>query len=143
MMAEVNVTDGALTARDIGKILIVDDEPSLRRLFQMVLSMEIPECEIDTACNGLEALEQFSINHHGVLIMDLHMPVMDGHTAFQEIEKMCVVRDWQMPAVVFCTGYAPPDTLSSVFVESPEHCVLSKPVKGEVIAQAVRERLHI
>lgn len=129
------------TPRDLSRVLLVDDEPSLTSLFKMVLSMEIPDIEIDTAGNGLEALESFSINHHGVLVMDLHMPIMDGFAAFIEIQRMCNTRKWEMPAVIFCTGYAPPDALKKIFVDSQDHCVISKPISPFVITEAVNKRL--
>jgi CheY-like chemotaxis protein len=123
------------------RILLVDDEESLTNLFEMILSMEIPECEIDKASHGVEALEQFSLGHHVVIVMDLHMPIMDGQTAFEELKKMCDLRNWEMPSVVFCTGYAPPDALKAVFVDSQEHCVLSKPISGDTLAEAVKIRM--
>lgn len=128
-------------ARDRTKVLLVDDEPSLTNLFKMVIHMELPQLQIDTAGNGIEALELFSLNHHGVLVMDLHMPLMDGHTTFREIKKMCETRGWEMPSVVFCTGYAPPDTLKAIFIESAEHCVLSKPISPDAVTNAVKSRL--
>ena len=134
-------TATAIEPRDKTKVLLVDDEPSLTRLFKMVLNMDLPDLHVDTAENGIEALEAFSLNHHGVLVMDLHMPLMDGHTAFKEIQKMCDLRGWEMPPVVFCTGYAPPDTLKAIFVESQEHCVLSKPISPNEISEAVKIRL--
>ncbi len=133
--------ESVLEPRDKSKVLLVDDEPSLTKLFKIVINMELPELSVDVAGNGIEALEAFSLNHQGVIVMDLHMPLMDGHTAFREIKKMCETRGWEMPAVVFCTGYAPPETLKAIFVESPEHCVLSKPISPDAVTEAVKSRL--
>lgn len=139
-MSEDN-TVTSVEPRDKTKVLLVDDEPSLTRLFTMVLNLDLPKIEVDTAANGIEALESFSLNHQGVLVMDLHMPLMDGHTAFREIQRMCDIRGWEMPSVVFCTGYAPPETLKAIVVENREHCVLSKPITPSEVTDAVRSRL--
>lgn len=133
--------DGGKVSCSPNRVLLVDDEESLTNLFEMILSMEIPGCEIDKASNGVEALEKFSLAHHTVIVMDLHMPIMDGQTAFEEIKKMCGLRNWDMPSVVFCTGYAPPDALKAVFVENQEHCVLAKPINGDTLAEAVKSRM--
>jgi CheY-like chemotaxis protein len=126
---------------DRGRVLIVDDEATIVKLFKMLLEFDLPGKQIDTASNGAEALEKFSAGHHGVLVMDLHMPVMDGLNAFLSIESSCRSRDWQMPAVVFCTGYAPPDPVLKAVAGNPSHCLLQKPVTSDVLVAAVASRL--
>ena len=126
---------------DKNKILLVDDEKTILKLFQMILSSGMPGYTIDVANNGLEAVESFSIGHHAVLIMDLHMPVMDGQAAFFKIEHLCKENNWEMPSVVFCTGFAPPDSIRGVLDAGSRHCLLSKPVSGETIIEAVKSRL--
>ncbi len=128
--------------RDRGRILIVDDERVIRRLFEMVLAFELPGHEIDVATNGREALDSFDRMHQGLLLMDLRMPVMDGRAAFVAIEEACRKRNWEMPAVVFCTGFAPPDSVRDVVARSSSfHALLAKPVSNEVLVEAVRSRL--
>jgi CheY-like chemotaxis protein len=123
------------------RVLLVDDEEGIRRLFRVVLSSGIPECSVDIAGNGVEALEAFGRNHHAVLLLDLHMPIMDGQSAFGEIEKLCSVRDWEMPAVVFCTGFAPPENVIRMLQSHSEHGLLLKPVNSEVLINTIRSRL--
>jgi CheY-like chemotaxis protein len=126
---------------DRARILIVDDETSIVKLFKMLLEFDLPGRQIDTACNGAEAVEKFASGHHRVLIMDLHMPVMDGLHAFLNIETACRERSWEMPAVVFCTGYAPPDTVLKAVGEGGTHCLLQKPVTSETLVKTVASRL--
>jgi two-component system response regulator YesN len=127
---------------DQGRILVVDDERSIRALFQMILAEELPGRRVDIASNGQEALDAFRSLHHAVLLMDLHMPVMDGHKAFCEIERHCRTGNWEMPAFVFCTGFAPPDALLDAIDASVTHCLLCKPVDTRTLVNAVRMRLH-
>lgn len=127
---------------DEERVLIVDDEEGIRGLFSTIISQDLPDVQLDQASNGAEALELFRCGHHQVLIMDLHMPVMDGLTAFGAIKQFCDAARVQMPAVIFCTGFAPPATVRDIIKGSPLHHFLSKPVKGEVLVRAIRTRLH-
>jgi len=124
------------------RILVVDDEEVIQKLFSMVLEWEIPEADVDVVGNGAEALEAFASNHHGVLLMDLHMPVMDGQSAFTTLEQRCREQDWEMPRVVFCSGFAPPTELRKRVAQDNAHCMLSKPVANEVLVDAVRPGLN-
>ena len=134
------------TARPItpcaaNRILIVDDETMIRDLFRRLLSLRLPDCRIDVAINGAEAVEQFHAAHHGVIMMDLRMPVMDGQTAFLEIQKICRDENIEMPAVVFCTGFEPPDTVRTLIAGNPAHCILRKPVTDKILVEALQPRL--
>lgn len=124
-----------------GRILIVDDEEGIRGLFTTILSQDMPEAAVDEASNGAEALERFRLDHHDVLIMDLHMPIMDGLTAFGAIKEHCEAASIRMPAVIFCTGFAPPSSVREIVGASSRHFLLPKPVKSEVLIRAVRTRL--
>ncbi len=139
--AEVPVQGEIAVPCDRGRVLIADDETSIVRLFKMLLEFDLPGKQIETACNGAEAVEKFAEGHHGVLIMDLHMPVMDGLNAFLNIESSCRARGWEMPAVVFCTGYAPPDPVLKAVAGSTLHCLLQKPVTSDVLVKTVAARL--
>ena len=135
-------TDPGAMPCDRRRLLVVDDEESIRLLFHMILAYDFPDVDIDMAANGQEALDLFINRHHAVLLMDLHMPVMDGRAAFDAIRKMCDRRRWQMPAFVFCTGFAPPDAvIDAVEADASPHCLLSKPVNNETLVESVRTRL--
>jgi CheY-like chemotaxis protein len=123
------------------RVLIVDDESGIRSLFQKILQLDMPDCEVDLAENGALGVEAFRANHPKVVMMDLSMPVMDGETAFHEIMKSCKEFDWEEPSVVFCTGYIPPDTVQDAIESSDKHMLLSKPVGREVIVDSVKSRL--
>lgn len=126
---------------DKSRILIADDEQSIREVFRRVLSYGLPKCRIDLAVNGAEAVESFRQAHQGVILMDLHMPVMSGDRAFMEIRHICMESGWEMPAVVFCTGYEPPHEIHNIVSENPKHCVLRKPVSNDTLIEALRLRM--
>ncbi len=59
------------------RVLIVDDDPEIRALFAMVI--EEAGYVVETAEHGAAALERMGAGFHPrLLVVDLHMPVMDG-----------------------------------------------------------------
>jgi CheY-like chemotaxis protein len=134
---------GAFTPCDKARILIVDDEVRIREVFRLILSDGLPECKIDVAANGKEALETFRASHPSVVVMDLHMSVMDGQAAFMQLQKQCKENNWEMPSIIFCTGFAHPETVRSIVVRNATHCLLSKPVRGETLLNVVKSRIGV
>jgi two-component system, sensor histidine kinase and response regulator len=61
------------------KILLVEDSPDNALLIRSYLKRET--CELDHAVNGQVALERFQTGRYDLVLMDMHMPVMDGYTA--------------------------------------------------------------
>ena len=79
------------------RVLIVDDEECIVSLFQSILKSVFSDIKIDSAKNGLQAVESFQSNQHELLLMDLHMPIMDGFSAYNEINQLCDSENWEMP----------------------------------------------
>ena len=135
------IEDPSLIACQKTRLLIVDDEETIRQVFKRVLAAEFPDLTIDLAVNGLEAMKLFHGGHHGVVLMDLYMPVMNGERAYGEFERLCEKERWAMPAIVFCTGYNASQDIRKIVAVNPKHCVLEKPVKNQVLVDTIRSRL--
>ena len=125
---------------DKSKMLIVDDEPTIRKLIRLMLRLKFPDLQIDSVTNGVEAVESFQTEHQGVLVMDLHMPVMDGLKAFSKLEQQCKSNNWEMPSIIFCTGFDPSNGVKQLVENNPKHCLLLKPVDSEVLSAEVKSR---
>ena len=77
-------------------ILIVDDEPIIRQLFQRVLEHE--GHTIITAGNGREGLEAVRLAVPDLILLDLNMPLMDGLTFLRLLRRH---EEWSnVPVVV-------------------------------------------
>ncbi|MFC1498318.1 response regulator [Verrucomicrobiota bacterium] len=126
---------------DKTRILIVDDEKMVREVFMRIMSFSLPDCRIDMAVNGAEAISSFREARHGVLLMDLRMPVMDGEEAFNKIEALCRENKWEIPAVIFCTGYVPSDDIQKIAENNRKHALLKKPVTNDVLIETIKSRL--
>jgi OmpR family response regulator RpaB len=67
------------------KILVVDDEASIRRILETRLKMV--GYEVATAADGEEALEIFSKFNPDLIILDVMMPKLDGYAVTKEIRR--------------------------------------------------------
>ena len=83
-----------------GHILVIDDDPVTRRLLEGVLTRQ--GFLVSVAGNGQEGLEAFRQRQPQLIILDIQMPVMDGHefiTAFKRIADIRAV------PVIILTAY--------------------------------------
>jgi len=69
------------------RILIVDDEHLIRNVLK--IAFEMMGCQVDTAADGSLAYEFFLKHKHDIdmVILDMHMPEMEGREVFQKIRK--------------------------------------------------------
>jgi CheY-like chemotaxis protein len=67
------------------RVLIVDDEDSIRRLVSKIL--ERAGFEVRTARDGVEAIEWIAAEDFDVVLLDVMMPKMDGFCVVHELEK--------------------------------------------------------
>ena len=62
----------------MSKILIIEDEPAIRRVLIKILSEEDKSHEIDEAENGIDAINHIKKNSYDLIISDIKMPKVDG-----------------------------------------------------------------
>lgn len=67
------------------RVLIVNDQEMTRKIICLALR-EVPDTEIiGEARHGWDAIEFVEMNHPDVVVMDFHMPFMDGLEATEQI----------------------------------------------------------
>ncbi len=69
------------------KVLLVEDNPINVKVATKLLGKWNTELEVDHAENGEVALEMLRENDYSLILMDLHMPVMDGYEASKAIRN--------------------------------------------------------
>ena len=105
------------------RVLVIDDEPEIRRGLKRILR---ERHEVFLCGNGAEALERLAAGErYDVILCDLLMPEMTGIELYQELERR--FRE-QAARVVFMTGGATSET-ARVFVEQQQARVVSKPFR--------------
>lgn len=138
---EGTCNSGELVSCDRNHILVVDDQLAIRDAFRRLIKFELPQCQVDVAENGAEAVRLFRRDHEGIVLMDLSMPVMDGESAFHEIQKICFMENCEMPSVIFCTGYQTPAGLVNVLSSREGHGLLLKPISCETLVSEIKKRM--
>ena len=71
--------------RNVGKIIVVDDEEKIRYIFRKIL--ESQGHEVMEADSGKQCLEILKNKKPDLILMDVMMPEMDGWEAVKEIKK--------------------------------------------------------
>jgi len=84
---------------DRPRILVVDDEESVRDLLAKTLTMA--DYDVDTAGDGPSALDRLRAVEYDLLITDLKMPGMDGLSVIREARRQAP----DLPVIVI-TGYS-------------------------------------
>ena len=69
----------------MARILLVEDDELISRMINMRLTLR--GHQVEPAQNGQEALDRLALDHFDLVLMDMHMPVMDGHKATQALRK--------------------------------------------------------
>ncbi|MCD6281425.1 MAG: sigma-54-dependent Fis family transcriptional regulator [Deltaproteobacteria bacterium] len=68
-------------------VLLVDDEEVFLEQLKETLKASHPEFRIDTAEDGVSALEKLSKSYYDIVLTDIKMPRMDGITLLKEIRS--------------------------------------------------------
>jgi excisionase family DNA binding protein len=126
------IVDKAAGRDGRSRVLVVDDESSIRELLQKTLALA--EYDVDVAPDGRAALERLRLGNYDLLIADLKMPGMDGLTLIREAKRLKT----DLPVIII-TGFS---TESSA-IEAVNLGVagyLTKPFRvPQVLAAAARE----
>lgn len=122
---------GALTGN--GRVLIVDDEPSVRTIVRLIL--EKAGYEVLEAENGETAIEALNTGENrlvlDVVICDIRMPKINGVQAIEYFQ-----REYPHVPIIVLTAY--PETKMAVsFVRSGVADYLIKPVDAQKLRDAV------
>jgi len=115
------------------RILYVDDEPDIREIAEMALSLD-PAFEVRTAASGEAALAVLADWRADVALLDVMMPGMDGPTLLGHIRKMPTLA--RLP-VIFITARAQQSELQT-FATLDAIGVIAKPFDPVTLAARVR-----
>ena len=92
-------SDRPARVSDRPRVLVVDDEASIRELLSKTLALA--EYDVDTAPDGGAAIERLRLGHYDLLIADLKMPGLDGLSLIREAKRFTA----DLPIIII-TGYS-------------------------------------
>jgi two-component system NtrC family sensor kinase len=114
------------------RVLVVDDEDSIKELLTNVLEMD--NHRVVLASNGKEALDLVQREPFDLIISDIKMPVMGGAELYQRLQDE---RHPLASRLIFVTG----DTVAAetrAFLQGVQNPVLSKPFRLRDVRESVR-----
>lgn len=120
------------------KILVVDDVEE--NVYALTRTLKLQGYEVIAAGNGLEALDKVSKEHPDLVIMDIQMPVMDGHEACRRLKSNEETR--HIP-VIFLTAKYPELEDKVTGIEMGADGYLTKPFNLLELTSEVRSLLRI
>ena len=93
------------------RILVVDDEPDIRRL--VAEALEVTGYDVQTAANGADAIRAASLFIPDLVLLDIMMPDMDGFTVYERLRARPV--DLKSP-IIFLTARREINDLSLIHI---------------------------
>ncbi len=72
----------------MSKILIIEDEASIRRVLTKILSEESDSYQVDEAEDGIKGLEKIKNTDYDLVLCDIKMPKMDGVELLEAVKKI-------------------------------------------------------
>jgi DNA-binding NarL/FixJ family response regulator len=121
---------------ETGRLVLADDHHLLRRGFRSLLSSEPGLEVVGEASNGLQAIEMCRRLEPDLILMDVHMPQMDGITATRRIRQ-----DQPGVDVLIVTMQDDPDYLLEALDAGAAGYVLKDAPAGRLVS-AVRRTLN-
>lgn len=114
------------------QILVVDDDPHIRSLLRLIAARV--GLTVDTAADGVEAMDLMRQNRYAVMLLDLMMPRMSG---YQVLDAMRGISE--RPAVVLVSAMATARVGAATFDSSIVHSIIHKPFDVDVIGQLLTD----
>ena len=126
-------TEAAFT----GLALLVDDESSIREATGQAL--ELLGFEVETAFDGQDALERFSLRPQAyrIVLMDLTMPRMDGRECFRALRR--IRPDLK---VILCSGFTEQESIGE-FLGKDLAGFLQKPYTLKMLRKTFADVLQV
>jgi two-component system, NtrC family, response regulator AtoC len=116
------------------QVLIVDDEPNLRRILEAQLLRD--GYDVLVAEDGAKGLQLLSENHIDLVVTDLKMPKVDG----MQLLKQALAIDPELP-VVMMTAHGTVDTAVEA-LKSGAFDYLTKPFEKDEVKQIIAKALR-
>jgi len=131
-----------------GKILVVEDDDSIRQLLMEFLK-EHSGVEVAGARDGVDALHHVTTGHYDVVILDVMMPHMTGIDFLDSLQVLTSDGSGkhldELPAVIVITSAAPEQIPTDAIQQRFSwivRAVMRKPVNTRALAEFVDGLLH-
>jgi two-component system, OmpR family, response regulator len=118
----------------IPRVLVVDDEPSIRELVQVALKFH--GCAVTTAATGNDALRLADSNRPDLIVLDVMLPDIDGF----EVVRRLRAGDNEVPVIFLTARDTTSDTVTGLALGGDDY--ITKPFSVEALVARVRAVLR-
>lgn len=120
------------------KIAVIEDEPSIRRLYETKLSLE--GFQVQTAQNGHEGLALIRAFQPHLILLDLMMPEMNGDEMLRQLRE----QEWGADVrVIILTNISRDEAPSILRFLGVDRYIVKAHYTPTQVVQVVQEVLHI
>ena len=112
-------------------ILVVDDNQDLLETFAMILKRR--GYSVQTAGNGVSAVDKFKDQSFDVTLMDIVMPEMNGVDAFKKIKEI-----QPGASIILMTAYSDEELIQTARDEGA-HQIIHKPIRIDQLIELINE----
>jgi excisionase family DNA binding protein len=119
------------------KVLIVDDEKPVAKLLGEEVTERFPGCEVLLAFDGYQAGEIIGLSKPEIIILDLHMPGLDGFEICRSVKSNPLLKD---PLVIAITGDNS-EAVSRRILKMGAAACLGKPVDMDLLSGELSKSL--
>ena len=119
----------------MAKILVIDDERSIRNTLKEVLEYE--NHEVDTAADGHEGIEMYAKGKYELVLCDIKMPAMDG---IEVLEKLVEIPVGNVP-IVMISGHGSID-MAVEAIKKSAYDFIEKPLDLNRLLITIRNALE-
>lgn len=130
---EWHKTDDRLLPSAGASIMIIDDEPAIRRSLSLALMRF--GYHVETFRHGAEALARLAHEIPDLIVLDMIMPGMSGQQVFDQVQRLK-----HPPPVILTTGYAESDDISSM-IDQGLFSVIRKPYRAQNVGVEIERAL--
>jgi CheY-like chemotaxis protein len=120
----------------MAKILIVEDDSLMSRMYQKIFSFE--NYEIVVAVNGQEGFEKAKTEKPTVILLDVMMPVMNG---LQTLEKLKLDPETKTIPVIMLTNLAGQQDAETAMTKGAVKYIVKSEHDPKQITEMVKEVL--
>ena len=129
-----------LKVKDLeARLLLAEDHPLNQLVTTEMLKGKWPSLEIEVAENGKQAIAMLEDKHYDLVLMDVQMPEMDGHTATRYIRSSMPAPTNELPILAF-TAYATSGEAEKC-LQAGMNDYVSKPVMAHILQDKIIDLL--
>lgn len=124
----------ALRQEEPVRVLLVDDEPEIRKLARRLIKQTYPEAEVNEAADGFDAGSKIAHLRPTLIILDIRLPGVDGYKVCRMIREDANLKGVKILTI---SGYNTEESMKKS-LEAGADDFLSKPFDNKELIERIK-----